>query len=67
MQIETTRDTDKKIKEASKVLGLEEEDIIERAITLYLDNIQKYVELKRELKDWDALSDEAFMNFERSL
>lgn len=67
MQIQTSKDTDKKIKEASKALGLEDEEIVDRAISLYLDNIEKYVELKKEFKDWDKLSDEALMNFERSL
>lgn len=67
MQIETSKENEKKIKEVSKFLGLEEEDIVDRAITLYLDNIEKYVELKKELKDWDNLSDEALINFERSL
>ena len=67
MQVQISKDVDKKIKEASRILGLEEEEIIDRAILLYLDNIQKYLELKKEFKIWDKLSDEALENFERGL
>ena len=67
MQVQISKDVDKKIKEASRILGLEEEEIIDRAILLYLDNIQKYLELKKVVKIWDKLSDEALENFERGL
>ena len=67
MEIQISKDIDKKIKEASMILGLEEDEIIDRAILLYLDNIQKYLELKKEFKAWDKLSDEALENFERGL
>ncbi|HIK02451.1 TPA: hypothetical protein H1012_01230 [archaeon] len=65
MQIELPKETSKKVEDASKVLGLEKKDIINRALLLYLDNLQKYLELKKELKEWDSLSDEAILNFER--
>ena len=67
MQIQISKDTNKKIREASKILGLEEEEIVYRAILLYLDNIEKYIELKKEYKEWDKLSDEALANFESSI
>ena len=67
MQIQTSKEMDKKINKVSKVLGLGKEEIVDRAIEVYLDNISKYVELKKDFKDWDELSDEAFANFEKSL
>ena len=67
MSIELSNDIKKKLSEVSDVLNLDEDDIVNRAVVLYLDNIEKYLELKREMKDWDALSDEALENFERKL
>ncbi len=67
MQIQIPKDVDKKINEVSKVFGIGKEEIIDRAILLYLDSIQKQLELKKELKSWDLLSDEALENFERDL
>lgn len=65
MQIQISKDINQKIKEASRILGLEEQKIVDRAILLYLDNIEKYIELKKEFKEWDELSDEALLNFEK--
>jgi len=67
MQIEISKDTSRKIEEASKVLGIKRNNIIDRAILVYLDSIQKQLELKKEMKLWDELSDEALVNFEKSL
>ncbi len=67
MQIEVPKDTLKKIDAISKILGMGKEELVDRAILLYLDNISKYAELKQEMRDWDFLSDEALKNFEREL
>ncbi len=67
MEVEISKDTSEKINRVSKVLGIKEEDLIDRAILVYLDNISKYTELRQEMKDWDVLSDEALANFEKSL
>lgn len=66
MQIELEKDTSKKINQASKILGIEKDELVDRAILVYLDNMSKYLELKQEMKEWDALSDEALINFEKS-
>ncbi len=55
------------VKHASTMLGFNEQDIVERAIVIYLDIIQKQVELKKEFQEWDELSDEALDNFEGAL
>lgn len=47
------------IRDASKVLGVEEKDILERASLFYLDAIKGELEFKKELDFWDYLSDEA--------
>lgn len=67
MQIEIPKDTSEKIDNASKLLGIKKQNIIDRALLLYLDNISKYLDLKQEMKEWDVLSDEALSNFEKSL
>ena len=67
MQIEIQKDTSRKIEETAKLLGLKREDLVDRAIMVYIDSIGKYLELKKEFNDWDTLSDEALLNFEKSL
>ncbi len=64
MQIEIPKDTSKKIERASKILGIKKQQLIDKAVLLYLDNINRYLDLKQEMKEWDYLSDEALMNFE---
>ncbi len=54
-----TKQTRMNIKNASKVLGVEEADVLERASAFYLDAIKQDLELKKELDFWDYLSDEA--------
>lgn len=67
MQINIPKETKKKVEAASKTLGFREDEIINRAVLLYLDNIEKYLELKKELKEWDELSEDALTNFEKNL
>jgi len=54
-----TKKTRTSIRDASRVLGVEEKDILERASLFYLDVIKGELEFKRELDFWDYLSDEA--------
>jgi len=65
--IKIQEDISLKVSKASKLLGIKKEELIDGAILLYLDNLEKYIELKKEMKDWDKLSDEAFLKFEKSL
>jgi len=67
MQIELLKETSSKLAKASKVLGIKDKDLVDRAIIVYLDNMEKMLELKQEMKAWDALSDEALISFEESL
>jgi hypothetical protein len=54
---------EKKVKSASKKLGFEEKDLVDRALLLYLDSIEKNIQLKKEFAEWDALSDEVMEKF----
>ena len=53
------------LKVASKIMGLREDDLFQRALTFYLHAMKDKISLKKEFDNWDALSDEAFlrMNF----
>ena len=65
--MQLSKSTNEKLKNASKTLGFNETEIMERAVLLYIDSIQKQINLKQELGAWDDLSDEALNNFEKSL
>ena len=67
MSMETSKDLSQKVDEASKALGIKRQELIDRALLVYLDNLAKYINLKREMKIWDELSDEALENFENSV
>ena len=67
MQIEIPKDISKKIDRIAELLGIKREQLVDRAILVYLDNMSKYLELKGEMRELDILSDEALMNFEQSL
>ena len=67
MQLEIQKEISKKLDYMAGLLGIKKEELIDRAILLYLDNIGKYLDLKQEMKEFDILSDEALMNFEKSL
>lgn len=67
MQLEITKGTSEKVTEASKQLGLEKKELVERAILVYLDQMNKQIQLKKEMNELDVLSDEALVNFEEAL
>lgn len=67
MKIKIAEDTSAKINEVSEMMGIKEEEFVDRAILLYIDNVTKFLEFKKEMKVWDQLSDEALLNFEKSL
>ena len=67
MQLELAKDTSQKIKKASELLGIKQHDVIDRAISLYLDNISHYLLFKEELAAWDALSDESLAIFDKGI
>jgi hypothetical protein len=64
IQIHLQEPTFIKLKQVSQTTGIQEENLIQRAILYYLDAIQKHIELRDEMNVWDRLSDEALINFE---
>ncbi len=64
MEIEIPKELDKRLTEISKDLGLDKEEVVNRALLLYMDSIQKMLLLKNEMNAWDKLSDEALEKFE---
>ena len=67
MQVNFHEQTMMQIIKILRELGVHEENLIQRAVLFYLDAIQKQVDLKQEMNEWDMLSNEALMNFEESL
>ena len=67
MDIHLSKETAKKIQKISKRLGVGQNDVIDRAISLYLDSISKQMDFRRELKQWDILSDEALLSFDEEV
>jgi len=53
------------LKVASKMMGVRENALFERALVFYLHAMKDKISLKNEFDSWDVLSDEAFlrMNF----
>ena len=66
MQVELSKNTLEKVNKASRLLGIKKQELIDKAISLYLNNLKKTAALKKEIKEWDSLSDEALINFEKS-
>ncbi len=66
MQVEIPQKTSNKIDKLSKLLGLKKQEVIDKALLLYLDNLYQYKEFKKEMKAWDLLSEEAWTHFEKS-
>ena len=67
MQFEISKNMDRKIEEASKEMGIDKEEVIIRAISLFLEDVRKMKDLEKEMKTWDKLHVEALSNFEREL
>jgi hypothetical protein len=55
------------LEKASKLIGLDEQELADRAIVHYLHSIRDEIELAEEFKAWDRASDEALVNMEREL
>ena len=66
-QMQLADDTSEKVIRASQILGIQNQEFVDRAILLYLDNLEKYLNLKQEMREWDLLSDEALVDFEKTL
>jgi negative regulator of replication initiation len=52
------------VKNTSRFIGVDAEEIINRALVLYLDSVQQITALNQEFQAWDVLSDEALIGME---
>ena len=48
------------MKTASRVLGVEETEMMNRAMLFYLDNVENSLAMRNEFNAWESLSDEAW-------
>ncbi len=67
MDVAISRDTSIKVQNASEMLGIPQQEVVDRAILVYLDNLDKFLDFKKELAIWDKLSDEVWEDFDKSL
>ena len=58
---------EQEIRRASEVMGVDEQELAERAMRFYLASIQQELALEQELQAWEEVSDEALLNMEREL
>jgi len=65
--IPVSKTTERKVKQASKKLGLKEDEFAEQAISFFLNAIEKNKQLNDEFGLWDMLSDDALRKFEVKL
>ena len=54
----------KDLEQAAKLSGISEQELIDRAVLLYLESFRGITDLKTEMKQWDILSDEALERME---
>ena len=67
MEVKLSKEVKQRVEHVAQTLGMEENQVVNQALILYLDTIKKHVELKKELEAWDRASDEALANFEKNL
>ena len=46
-------------------MGVDEKELVKRAILFYLNTIREHVALQKEFDAWDRVSDEAFSSMEK--
>ncbi len=67
MEVEISKEIDKELEETSKVMGLKKKELVNQALELYLDNLKRLRELKKEMKAWEELGYNSILNFEKKL
>lgn len=60
-------DMSENLEKASKELGLEENEVVVRAIKFYLNSIKDRVALKEELEAWETAAIEDAAEFEKRI
>ena len=52
-----------RVRTAAKKLGLPEHEVLNRAVSSYLRELEEWQQLKKELRMWDVLSAKAMMKY----
>ncbi|MCX6154825.1 MAG: hypothetical protein NT007_11775 [Candidatus Kapabacteria bacterium] len=67
MELALSLAVDRKVSNAALSLGFKKQELIERALLVYLDLMKNQIDLNKEFTSLDLLSDEALINFEEQL
>ena len=67
MQIQLTKNLQHTMRNTSRLMGLDEQELVNRALMLYLKSVEQVVFLHDELRAWDIASDEAFRDTEQNI
>ena len=59
MPIVIEKKIQKNLKEVSRQMGIGKEELIDRALLLYLESARKILDVAEEFRVWDILSDES--------
>ena len=61
MTIKLASRINRRVKVASRILGVEETEMMDRAMLFYLDNVENSLAMRNEFNAWESLSDEAWV------
>jgi len=67
MEVEISKEIERELEETSKVIGLKKKELVNHALELYLDNLKRLRELKKEMKAWEELGYNSLLNSEKKL
>ncbi len=67
MEVEISKEIDKELEETSRFMGIRKKVLVSQALELYLDNLKRLREFKRETKAWEELGYQSLLNFEKKL
>ena len=67
MPLVTEKKIQKRLREVSRQMGIEEKELVDRAVFLYLESVRRVLEVGKEFDAWDSLSDEALRTLAKRL
>ena len=67
VKIAIQKKTKDDLKLISNRLGIKEAEVVDRALVLYLESVRNILDLEREFRAWDLLSDEAWVNMTKRI
>jgi hypothetical protein len=67
MPIQLSPQTTTRLHDLAKILKIQENALLERAVRYYLLSLNEEIDLKKEFDLWKDASDEDLLNFEKTL